>query len=250
MRGLVADRVHQPGGLEHEQPQLLDPHARLGDPVPDHALLGERLAEGDARVRARRTSARSPAPPRRSSACSGGSGPGPSRACAIANPSPSRADQVGRGHPHVAEHDLGVAAVVVVVVAEDLHAAAARTRRGCRGEPGSSTAGGAGSAAGSVLPITMKISACGFSAPVIHHLRPLITYSSPSRSMRVAMLVASEDATSGSVIANDERISPSSSGCSQRLLLLRGAEHGEHLHVAGVRRGAVQRGGRQVGCAR
>ncbi len=72
------------------------------------------------------------------------------------------------------------------------------------------------SADGSVLPITMKISACGLSAPVIHHLRPLITYSSPSRSMRVAMLVASDEATSGSVIANDERISPSSSGCSQR----------------------------------
>ncbi len=72
------------------------------------------------------------------------------------------------------------------------------------------------SAEGSVLPITMKISACGFSAPVIHHLRPLITYSSPSRSMRVAMLVASEEATSGSVIANEERIWPSSSGRSQR----------------------------------
>src|SRR3982751_6874649 len=32
--------------------------------------------------------------------------------------------------------------------------------------------------------------------------------------MRVAMLRASEEATSGSVIANAERISPSSSGCS------------------------------------
>ncbi len=35
--------------------------------------------------------------------------------------------------------------------------------------------------------------------------------------MRVAMLVASEDATSGSVIANAERISPASSGSSHRL---------------------------------
>jgi hypothetical protein len=33
------------------------------------------------------------------------------------------------------------------------------------------------SAAGAVLPITMKMRAFGFTAPVIHHLRPLITYS-------------------------------------------------------------------------
>ena len=92
------------------------------------------------------------------------------------------------------------------------------------------------SADGSVLPITMKISACGFIAPVIHHLRPLMTYSSPSRSMRVAMLVASEEATSGSVIANADRISPSSSGCSQRFCCSGVPNVREHLHVAGVRR--------------
>ena len=34
--------------------------------------------------------------------------------------------------------------------------------------------------------------------------------------MRVAMLVASEEATSGSVMQNADRISPSSSGLSQR----------------------------------
>ena len=62
----------------------------------------------------------------------------------------------------------------------------------------------------------MKISHCGFIAPVIHHLRPLRTYSSPSRTIEVSMLVASDDATSGSVIANAERMLPSSSGVSQR----------------------------------
>lgn len=72
------------------------------------------------------------------------------------------------------------------------------------------------SAAGSVLPITMKISQRGSIAPDDHHLRPLITYSSPSRLIRVAMFVASEDATSGSVMQNAERISPSSSGMSHR----------------------------------
>src|SRR3984957_17857323 len=45
---LVADGVHQPGGLEHEQPRLLDPHPGFGDPVLDDALLGQGLAEGGA----------------------------------------------------------------------------------------------------------------------------------------------------------------------------------------------------------
>ncbi len=64
--------------------------------------------------------------------------------------------------------------------------------------------------------MTIRICAFGFIAPVIHHLRPLITYSSPSRSIRVAMLVASDEATSGSVIANPERILPFSRGSSHR----------------------------------
>ncbi len=71
-------------------------------------------------------------------------------------------------------------------------------------------------AEGSVLPITIRILQCGCIAPLVHHLRPLITYSSPSRTMRVSMLVASDDATAGSVIAKAERISPASSGSSQR----------------------------------
>jgi hypothetical protein len=62
----------------------------------------------------------------------------------------------------------------------------------------------------------------GSPAPLVHHLRPLITYSSRppevSRSMRDSMLVASELATAGSVIANALRISPASSGSSQRFL--------------------------------
>ncbi len=74
-------------------------------------------------------------------------------------------------------------------------------------------------ASGSVFPMVMKTAQRGSAAPEIHHLRPLMTYSSPWRSMRVAMLVASLEATSGSVIAKAERIWPSSSGLSQRALL-------------------------------
>jgi hypothetical protein len=56
----------------------------------------------------------------------------------------------------------------------------------------------------------------GSPAPLVHHFRPLTTYSPPSRVMLARMLVASDDATSGSVIAKHERISPASSGRSQR----------------------------------
>ena len=56
----------------------------------------------------------------------------------------------------------------------------------------------------------------GSVAPVVYHLRPLMTYSSPSRTIELATLVASEEATSGSVIANADRISPASRGFSQR----------------------------------
>ena len=48
----------------------------------------------------------------------------------------------------------------------------------------------------------------------MNHLRPFRTYSSPCRSMRSWMFVASDDATAGSVIEKHDRISPSSSGCS------------------------------------
>ena len=70
-------------------------------------------------------------------------------------------------------------------------------------------------AAGSVLPMTISTAQRGSIAPLVHHLRPVMTYSSPSRSIRVAMLVASLLATSGSVIAKAERMRPASSGSSQ-----------------------------------
>jgi hypothetical protein len=42
----VSHRVHQPRGLEHEEANLLDADARVGDPVPEDALLRDRTAEG------------------------------------------------------------------------------------------------------------------------------------------------------------------------------------------------------------
>ena len=60
----------------------------------------------------------------------------------------------------------------------------------------------------------MAILQRGSVALVVYHLRPLMTYSSPSRTIELSMLVASLDATLGSVIAKHERISPASSGLS------------------------------------
>src|SRR5687767_4670537 len=71
---------------------------------------------------------------------------------------------------------------------------------------------------GSVLPMKMKTLQRGSIAPLDHHLRPLMTYSSPSRTIELWMLVASDEATAGSVIAKHERILPSSSGSSHCFL--------------------------------
>ena len=70
------------------------------------------------------------------------------------------------------------------------------------------------SASGSVSPMKTKILQSGWPTPVDHHLRPLTTTSSPSRTAVASMLVASELATPGSVIVNADRIRPSSSGSS------------------------------------
>src|SRR5262244_626260 len=65
---------------------------------------------------------------------------------------------------------------------------------------------------GSVLPMKMSTLQRGSPMPDVHHLSPLMTYSSPCRVMLDSMLVASDEATFGSVIANADRILPSSSG--------------------------------------
>src|SRR5205823_12935784 len=67
-------------------------------------------------------------------------------------------------------------------------------------------------AEGSVLPMKMAILQRGSPAPDDHHLRPLITYWLPSRTILDSMLVASEEATAGSVMAKHDRISPASKG--------------------------------------
>merc|ERR1740130_1713024 len=65
-----------------------------------------------------------------------------------------------------------------------------------------------------VLPRKIEILQDLRTAPLMYHLWPLMTYSSPSRSMVELMFVASEDATPGSVIAKQDRISWLSKGSS------------------------------------
>ena len=63
---------------------------------------------------------------------------------------------------------------------------------------------------------TIAIATAAPTAPEVNHLWPLITHSSPSSTARVCRVRGSDPATSGSVIEKQERISPSSSGRSQR----------------------------------
>src|SRR4051812_20913287 len=62
--------------------------------------------------------------------------------------------------------------------------------------------------------MTIAILHKGLPGPEMNHLRPLMTQPSPSGSALVAIFVASDEATSGSVIAKHDRIRPSSSGFS------------------------------------
>src|SRR5687767_11110912 len=45
----VANRVHHPRSLEHEESRLLDGQPRVGDPLTDDTLFGYGLSKGDAR---------------------------------------------------------------------------------------------------------------------------------------------------------------------------------------------------------
>src|SRR6266851_719551 len=119
---LVPRRVHEPGGLEDQQPGLLDPHPRLGDPVLDHALLGERPPERGALDDPPAQQLQGPlgtADQPHAVVDPAGSEPGLRDGEAAA----FLADEVGRRHPDVGEGDLGVAAVRRIVVAEQAHPA-------------------------------------------------------------------------------------------------------------------------------
>ena len=166
--------------------------------------------------------------------------PGPRRACAIAKPVAFAADQVRRRHPHVVERDLGVAAVVAVVVAEhgqrthDPHARGVARHEDHR-----------------LLAVPF-----GIGIGLAHHdedrgIRVHRSRRPPLAAGDHVLVAVAADAGAdvGRVGGGDVGLGHAERradlGAQQRreppLLLLRRAEVGEHLHVAGVGCGAVER---------
>jgi hypothetical protein len=96
-----------------------------------------------------------------------------------------------------------------------------------------------GVASGSVTAITIANAAP--SAPVVNHLWPSMTQSSPSSVAVHDSSVGFEPAFSGSVIEKHERISPRASGMHPLRALRGGAPLVQHLEVAGVGRLAAER---------
>jgi hypothetical protein len=180
LRGLVADLVHHVRGLQAEQARHLDVDAGFGD-----ALLPDRMLEIDLpkATRERGACTSSPAllrPPM--VRMQWWMRPGPRRPCAISKPRPSPSSMLVAGHADVLQLDFHVA-VRRIVIAEH------RQHGGQSSRPARPAARGSATAAvllcvGSVLPITIAILQRGSPAPDDHHLVPLMTYSSPSRSMR------------------------------------------------------------------
>ena len=100
-RGVEALLLDRPRGVQHHQPRGVDLGARLGDPGLARSAGRQRLRPGPARAGRRGgTSGRRRARRCRSSACSGGCGPGRGRSCAMAKPRALRAEPVGLRHAH------------------------------------------------------------------------------------------------------------------------------------------------------
>ena len=101
-----------------------------------------------------------------------------------------------------------------------------------------------GAVAGAIAVRAMMIANAAPSAPVISHLRPLMTKPLPSGSARVLRSTGSAPAPpSGSVMAKHERTSPVASRREIFLLLRRGRNLVEQVDVAFVGRVKMQRDG-------
>ena len=186
------------------------------------------------------TSSRARARPRRYTACSDGCAP--ARAALRNLESAAFAKQhVRRRHADISKCDLGMPVRRMIVAEDAKHALDFHSGRVHRHQDHRLLFVRWGR--GSVLPMKMAILQRGSPAPEIHHFRPLITYSSPSRTILRFDVRGIRGSDAGSVIAKHERISPASSGFSQRSFLFGRAVTREHFHVARVRRGAIETSG-------
>src|SRR5467141_628000 len=116
-RGLVADRVHHVGGVQRQQACLVDLDAGLRDPVARHPVVRNGAAEGAA--------ADGPLAQLFQRALGDADQPHAVMDAARAEPPLSDLEaaafaqqDVRRWHPHIIEHDLGVA-VRRIIIAED-----------------------------------------------------------------------------------------------------------------------------------
>ena len=244
VRTAISHGVHQPGGLEHQQSQLLDPHAGFGDPVADHALLGQRLAERDA----------TGGPPAHHFDGTLRNTDGPHAVVDAARPEASLGDgesaalftdQVRHRHPDIGEPQLGMAAMVVVVVAEHLHATQHLEPRGVPGNEDLRLLAMA-------LRTGVRLAHDDEDGTVGIHC----SGDPPLASVDHVVVAVTHDGQldiggigAGHVWLGHREGGPNLSGQQwlQPLALLRfGAEFIEHLHVSGVRCGTVEDGGRQL----
>ena len=78
------------------------------------------------------------------------------------------------------------------------------------------------------------------SAPVVNHLRPFRTQLSPSSAALVSSISGFAPLLPGSVMPKQLRISPATSGLSQRFFCAGRAEFMQQLDIAGIRRIAAE----------
>ena len=174
-RALRPDGVDQPGGLEHEQPGLVDRQPGLRDPLLHDAVLCDRRRRTSIGAAARAhiiSSARSAMPEAAHAVVDAARAePGLRHHEAAA----LRAEQVVGRHPDVVEVDDAVAAVRAVVVAEHRRRALRRVTPGVSSGTRIIECRAYLAASGSLTPITIATLHSGRIAPVDHHLRPLTT---------------------------------------------------------------------------
>ena len=239
-RDLLAVRqavLDLPGRVQHHQPRRVEVHRAVGEHELQRLVAGELLAERLARQQPLRRRGRARAARRRSSASRAPGARPPAASARCTKPSPSAPSRLPRRHADVGRARSRGARRASA--SPSTPGGARSPSRACRwGRGSASSCGGRRPRRSPVLATTIANAAP--SAPVMHHLRPLRTHSSPSRTAVVSRFVGSQEATSGSVIAKHERMRALGQRAQAALLLLVVAGDQQRVHVALVGRHRVE----------